>query len=225
MSDHLGSPRLVIDISNGSVVQKMDYDAFGNVIEDSYSGFQPFGFAGGIYDLDTRLTRFGARDYDARTGRWTAKDPILFAGGDTNLFGYVLGDPVNGIDVWGLNRCDVDAAKEFLKKKLPNTDFPETIEFDFDLPPEIGGQTGLFDRLSDNIRINGKRFAGDNLSLDNLAKLLTAVMHESVRHLNDYWDDLTQSRMDHMMEQIGDQMWGDRMKEEFKKYRDSCGCK
>ncbi len=31
--------------------------------------FQPFGFAGGLYDLDTKLTRFGARDYDAETSR------------------------------------------------------------------------------------------------------------------------------------------------------------
>jgi len=103
LSDHLGSPRLVVDISDGSVIQKVDYDAFGNVIFDSNPGFQPFGFAGGIYDVDTKLTRFGARDYDAQTGRWTAKDPILFEGGDTNLYGYVLGDPVNGIDPYGLN--------------------------------------------------------------------------------------------------------------------------
>jgi RHS repeat-associated protein len=101
LSDHLGSPKLVVDISDGSVVQRMDYDAFGNVIEDSNPGFQPFGFAGGIYDRDTKLTRFGARDYDAQTGRWTAKDPILFAGGDTNLYGYVLSDPVNLIDPIG----------------------------------------------------------------------------------------------------------------------------
>ena len=44
------------------------------------------------------LVHFGARDYDAETGRWTAKDPILFAGGDTNLYGYVLNDPVNRMD-------------------------------------------------------------------------------------------------------------------------------
>jgi RHS repeat-associated protein len=102
LSNHLGSPKLVIDVSDGSIVQKMNYDAFGNVIEDSNPGFQPFGFAGGIYDLDTKLIRFGARDYDAETGRWTAKDPILFAGGDTNLFGYVLGDPLNLLDLNGL---------------------------------------------------------------------------------------------------------------------------
>ncbi len=102
LSDHLGSPRLIVDISNGAVVQRMDYDAFGNVVFDSNPGFQPFGFAGGIYDPDTRLTRFGARDYDAEAGRWTAKDPILFDGGDTNLFGYVLDDPINWVDPSGL---------------------------------------------------------------------------------------------------------------------------
>ncbi|MEX0729917.1 MAG: RHS repeat-associated core domain-containing protein, partial [Aquisalimonadaceae bacterium] len=46
--------------------------------------------------------RFGARDYDPQTGRWSAKDPIGFAGGDTNLYGYVLNDPVNLIDPEGL---------------------------------------------------------------------------------------------------------------------------
>jgi RHS repeat-associated protein len=102
ISDHLGSPRLVVNISNGIIAQRIDYDAFGNVVFDSNPGFQPFGFAGGIYDLDTKLTRFGARDYDAQTGRWTAKDPILFAGGDTNLYGYVLSDPVNWVDPHGL---------------------------------------------------------------------------------------------------------------------------
>ena len=36
----------------------------------------PFGFAGGMFDAETGQPRFGARDYDARVGRWTGKDPI-----------------------------------------------------------------------------------------------------------------------------------------------------
>jgi RHS repeat-associated protein len=88
ITDHLGSPRLVV-----------------NVAADASPGFQPFGFAGGLYDRDIKLVRFGARDYDAEAGRWTAKDPILFAGGDTNLYGYVLNDPFNlwdhkGKEIW-----------------------------------------------------------------------------------------------------------------------------
>jgi RHS repeat-associated protein len=72
------------------------------VLHDSNPGFQPFGFAGGIYDVDTKLIRFGSRDYDPETGRWTAKDPILFSGGDTNLYRYVFNDPINAIDPQGL---------------------------------------------------------------------------------------------------------------------------
>ena len=102
ISDHLGSVRAVIDTGSNTLVQRMDYDVWGKVINDTNPGFQPFGFAGGLYDPDTGLTRFGARDYDAETGRWTAKDPILFNGGDTNLYGYVLNDPVNFIDPKGL---------------------------------------------------------------------------------------------------------------------------
>ena len=52
--------------------------------------------------------RFGRRDYDAQTGRWTAKDPILFEGGDSNLYGYVLADPVNLIDPNGTARGSAD---------------------------------------------------------------------------------------------------------------------
>ncbi|MGH8523584.1 MAG: RHS repeat domain-containing protein, partial [Gammaproteobacteria bacterium] len=101
LSDHLGSPRLVVNTGDGTIVQRMDYDEFGRVILDTNPGFQPFGFAGGLYDRDTKLVRFGARDYDPETGRWTAKDPIRLRGGDTNLYGYVVNDPVNLVDPSG----------------------------------------------------------------------------------------------------------------------------
>jgi RHS repeat-associated protein len=102
ISDHLGSVRLVVNAATGALAQRLDYDAFGNVILDTNPGFQPFGFAGGLYDRDTKLTRFGVRDYDAETGRWTARDPIRFSGRDTNLYEYVLNDPVNRMDPSGL---------------------------------------------------------------------------------------------------------------------------
>ncbi len=110
ISDHLGSPRLVGNTTTGAIMQRMDYDEFGQVITDTNPGFQPFGFAGGVYDRDTKLVRFGARDYDAETGRWTATDPILFADGDTHLYGYVVRDPVNGIDPEGLGPLDCGLA-------------------------------------------------------------------------------------------------------------------
>jgi RHS repeat-associated protein len=102
ITDHLGSVRLVVNAETGQVVQRMDYDAFGRVLEDTNPGFQPFGFAGGLYDDDTGLVRFGARDYDAHNGRWTAKDPILFGGGLVNLYSYAGSNPVDLLDPDGL---------------------------------------------------------------------------------------------------------------------------
>jgi RHS repeat-associated protein len=100
VADHLGSPRLVVNATTGEVAQRLDYDAWGNVLLDTNPGFQPFGFAGGLYDRDTGLVRFGARDYDPQTGRWTAKDPRRFEGG-INLYSYSRNDPVNRIDPRG----------------------------------------------------------------------------------------------------------------------------
>jgi RHS repeat-associated protein len=101
VTDPLGSVRLVVRVSDGQVVQRLDYSAFGRVLFDSNPGFQPFGYAGGLWEPQTGLVRFGARDYDPEVGRWTAKDPIGFSGGDTNLYGYVVGDPVNLVDPEG----------------------------------------------------------------------------------------------------------------------------
>jgi RHS repeat-associated protein len=107
IADHLGSPRLIVDSTTGTVAQQLEYDEFGRVVTDTNPGFQPFGFAGGLYDVDTQLVRYGARDYDAETGRWTAKDVIGFLGGDSNLYRYVVNDPINLADPSGLaiKRC------------------------------------------------------------------------------------------------------------------------
>jgi RHS repeat-associated protein len=93
--------RQVVDVATGAVAQELAYDAWGRVLVDTNPGFQPFGFAGGLYEPDTGLVRFGARDYDPETGRWTTKDPVRFEGG-LNLYEYGASDPVNRVDPAGL---------------------------------------------------------------------------------------------------------------------------
>jgi len=104
ITDHLGSVVAVMDVETGVLIQEVSYDAFGNIVSDTNPGFQPFGFAGGLYDNDTKLLRFGARDYNPVAGRWMQKDLIGFAGGDTNLYRYVGNDPVNFVDPMGTYR-------------------------------------------------------------------------------------------------------------------------
>ena len=108
--DHLGSVRLVVDSATGEVVQRLDFDAYGQITSSLNPSFQPFGFAGGLHDADTGLIRFGARDYDPYGGRWTSRDPLRFDGGDTNLYAYGGGDPVNTTDPEGLVPAAAGAA-------------------------------------------------------------------------------------------------------------------
>jgi len=82
-------------------VQRLEHDEFGRVLFDSNPGLQPFGFAGGLVDEDTGLVRFGARDYEPVTGRWTARDPVRFVAGE-NSYAYASSAPADSIDPAGL---------------------------------------------------------------------------------------------------------------------------
>jgi RHS repeat-associated protein len=85
---------------NGLELQRK-YDSFGKITSENGPLDFPFGFAGGIYDKDTKLTRFGVRDYDSETGRWTSKEPLGF-GGSRNFYVYVKNNPVMFRDPTGL---------------------------------------------------------------------------------------------------------------------------
>jgi len=114
LRDERGSVRLVIRVTNGEVIQRVDYGPWGEptrVLPSSSVStmvVQPFGFAGGIWMPEAQLWHFGARDLDPTTGRWTTKDPILFEGG-YNLYMYVTNDPVNWVDHEGREPVTVGA--------------------------------------------------------------------------------------------------------------------
>ena len=76
-------------------------------------------------------SRWGShRGYDelALESQQTAKDPILFNGGDTNLYGYVLNHPINlidprGTDIWseviGFTRTSTSGRQGMFKGRTP----------------------------------------------------------------------------------------------------------
>jgi len=104
ITDHLGSVRLVVNSSTGEVVQRMEYDSFGVVTRDEVApGWRrvPFGFAGGLYDPETGLVRFGVRDYDAEVGRWTAVGASAGVEGNLGVLVEFSGILPTGISVYG----------------------------------------------------------------------------------------------------------------------------
>src|SRR5262245_38523460 len=86
VSDHLGSPRYVVNAANSADVPfSASYTSFGEVAGLGLD-WAPFGFAGGIYDTDSGLIRFGARDFDPSVGRWVSKDPLRFGPFQANIY-------------------------------------------------------------------------------------------------------------------------------------------
>lgn len=102
-SDQVGSPRVILDETTGNAVKTVEWDTFGQRLSDSSPAFVlPIGYAGGIEDPSTGLVRFGLRDYEPASGRFTARDPIFLSGGQFNLYVYVGSSPVLRRDPLGL---------------------------------------------------------------------------------------------------------------------------
>ncbi|GFE56722.1 RHS repeat-associated core domain-containing protein [Geobacter sp. AOG1] len=99
-ADGLGSVTTITD-ANHNVVQSYAYDSFGMV--KPATGFRnSYTYTGREWDKETGLYYYRARYYDPMEGRLISKDPISFAGGDVNLYGYVQNNPINYIDPTGL---------------------------------------------------------------------------------------------------------------------------
>lgn len=149
VADPRGSPRLVVNVATGQVVQRLDYDEFGNVLQDTNPGFQPFGFAGGLYDRDTGLVRAGARDFDSRSGRWTTRDPLTFNAGDTNLYAYVQNDPIDLVDPDGLAATCVRSGNSiFITLKIGYLGFADAsakVWFNINIRDTWTGSFGKYD--------------------------------------------------------------------------------
>ena len=108
--------------------------------------FQPFGYAGGLYEERTGLVRFGTRDYDPHTGRWTLKDPIRFRGGRANLYGYARLDPINFLDPSGFQLYEPGTSEDDLLPHMQqvlekiNNVFKELVGNDAHIRSTRGGE-------------------------------------------------------------------------------------
>jgi RHS repeat-associated protein len=97
-TDRLGSPMTITD-RHGEPVVRYAWDAYGRAMAGVFEPYNTVGFSGKMRDGATGLTYFGARWYDAESGKFLSRDPIRDG---WNWHAYVGGDPVNFVDPWGL---------------------------------------------------------------------------------------------------------------------------
>jgi RHS repeat-associated protein len=98
--DHLGSIREITN-SSGALVTRYDFDLWGKRTKLSGTPDSDVGFTGHHHHAKSGLVLTWYRAYDAGAGRWLSADPLGEEGG-MNLYGYVLGNPVNWNDPLGL---------------------------------------------------------------------------------------------------------------------------
>ena len=90
----------------------VSYDIFGSPYQKSGSFLAndslDFGYLGKPYNADTELYDYEFRDYSPEIARFTSVDPIRDG---RNWFSYVVNDPVNYVDLWGLCGSENDGKK------------------------------------------------------------------------------------------------------------------
>lgn len=100
LSDHLGTPQVIID-KNENVVWKADYEPFGKANITTETITNNIRFPGQYYDEETGLHYNYYRYYDPSSGRFITSDPISLYGG-LNTYGYANQNPLFFIDSDGL---------------------------------------------------------------------------------------------------------------------------
>jgi RHS repeat-associated protein len=104
VGDALGSTVALTDLAGG-VATIYTYEPFGRAATSGVASGNAFQSAGREYDGPTGLYYLRARYYSPTLHRFISEDPVGFAGGDVNLYGYVLNNPVGGTDPFGLKLC------------------------------------------------------------------------------------------------------------------------
>lgn len=152
LTDHLGTTSALTD-SSGSVVETLAYDSFGN---NGGSTRTRYTYTGRERDPDTGLLYYRARFYDPQLGRFISEDPIGFAGGDVNLYGYVWQNPLLARDPSGLDGDDdwtPGGWADWIEKKLDQAEnygtglFPDASGLNTGIHFAFGNYKGLIDQL------------------------------------------------------------------------------
>jgi len=102
-NDHLGTPQKMTAVS-GAVVWSARYESFGKAEVDAGSVVvNNLRFPGQYEDAESGLSYNWHRYYDSGVGWYLRVDPIGFDGG-INFYVYVGENPLNDMDLKGLNR-------------------------------------------------------------------------------------------------------------------------
>jgi len=162
----------------GQLVAEYRYGPFGELISATGPAAQenPWRFGTKYFDTETKLSYFGFRYYDAVTGNWLSREP-LGEGESLNLYAYCHGDPINNVDVLGLNEVGISGGEATAAGKYVG------IEANGD----VSGAQDLLFKLQLNIELGRVDLGGTDAQIQ--AGVLGAVQ-QAMRDGNKEWRGL-----------------------------------
>ena len=101
LTDNIGSVRQVVS-SNGTVLDAINYDSFGQVLSESNAANgDRFKFTGREWDAELGQYYYRARSFSASTGRFLSEDSLGLLAGDSNYYRYATNTPLAATDPTG----------------------------------------------------------------------------------------------------------------------------
>ena len=160
---------------------RVSYDIFGSPYQKTGSFLADdsldFGYLGKPYNADTELYDYGFRDYSPEVARFTTVDPIRDG---RNWFSYVVNDPVNYVDLWGLCKSD---GKKLTDEQLATAKFF--------LGENINGTPINYDDINiynyapdaETLRTRGTSLSGGNIylprnTINDVKRLVHEIYHQ-----------------------------------------------
>jgi RHS repeat-associated protein len=116
----------------GVLMGSFDYEAFGDILEETWIGETPFKYAEEYLDKETGLYLMGARYYAPEMGRWITEDPYKGSVGDPlslNLFVFVRNSPLIYVDPSGFAEKCILSEEEMEIFAKANSPLPGQLSF------------------------------------------------------------------------------------------------
>jgi RHS repeat-associated protein len=146
-----------------------DYDVFGKPFGET----NDYGYVGKPYDPTTGMYNYGYRDYSPKTARFTTVDPIRDG---HNWYAYCSNDPVNFVDLWGLEDIVIFSAINN-KDNFNNIGYSLLVNDSYKKIKKAAKKEGLTVRI-----VKGKNATNENLQnelKDNETQRLIIIAHGS----------------------------------------------